>query len=42
MNYDELKELWKKEEDAAFKGWDFSYLKNRWNDENYLGITKIY
>ncbi len=46
MNYDELKELWKKEEDAAFKGWDFSYLKNRWDDEelpwNYKDILKKY
>ncbi|NFE93534.1 class I SAM-dependent methyltransferase [Clostridium botulinum] len=46
MNYDELKELWEKEEDAAFKGWDFSYLKNRWDDEelpwNYKDILKKY
>ena len=33
MNYSELKDLWKSEEKAAFKGWDFSYLKNRWDNE---------
>lgn len=29
MNYSELKELWKKEEQAAFKGWDFSLLRKQ-------------
>lgn len=33
MNKDKLKELWKKEEENSFKGWDFSHLKNRWIDE---------
>lgn len=33
MNYNELKELWKKEEKKTFEGWDFSYLKNRWDNE---------
>ena len=46
MNYSELKELWKKEEQATFKGWDFSYLENRWDDEelpwNYEVILKKY
>lgn len=26
----ELKTLWEKEEQAAFQGWDFSHLDNRW------------
>lgn len=46
MNYDELKELWKKEEKRTFKGWDFSYLKNRWENEelpwDYKDILKRY
>ena len=46
MNYSELKELWKKEEQATFKGWDFSYLENRWDEEelpwNYEEILKKY
>ena len=46
MNYSELKELWKKEEQAAFKGWDFSYLENRWDEQelpwNYEDILKKY
>lgn len=33
MNYEELKEIWEKEEKASFKGWDFSYLKDRLEDE---------
>ena len=42
MNKDKLKELWKKEEENSFKGWDFSHLKNRWIDENYLGTIEKY
>ena len=46
MNYSELKELWKKEEQATFKGWDFSYLENRGDEEelpwNYEEILKKY
>lgn len=46
MDYNELKELWKKEEKISFKGWDFSYLKNRWEDDdlpwNYNDIVKKY
>ena len=46
MNYSKLKEVWKKEEEAIFKGWDFSYLENRWDDEelpwNYEEILKKY
>ena len=29
MNYSYLKELWKKEEENVFGGWDFSHLQNR-------------
>lgn len=46
MNYNNLKELWKKDEEISFKGWDFSYLKNRWEDEDlpwdYTCILKNY
>ena len=46
MNYSKLKELWKKEEEATFHGWDFSYLENRWENEelpwNYKDILKEY
>lgn len=46
MNYYELKELWKKEEKRTFKGWDFSYLENRWENEelpwDYKDILKRY
>ena len=46
MNYNKLKELWIKEENTKFKGWDFSYLKNRWNTEelpwDYECILKKY
>lgn len=46
MNYSELKVLWKKEEEENFKGWDFSYLKNRWSDEglpwDYKNILNQY
>lgn len=33
MDYSKLKELLKKEEQSAFKGWDFSHLDNRWINE---------
>lgn len=33
MNKKELMKLWKHEENQAFKGWDFSYLDNRWDEE---------
>ncbi|MEG2290033.1 MAG: class I SAM-dependent methyltransferase [Clostridium sp.] len=46
MNYDKLKELWKKEEEMSFRGWDFSYLQSRWEDESlpwdYNDILKKY
>lgn len=46
MNCDKLKEIWKKEEEMSFKGWDFSYLNNRWEDEelpwNYDDILRKY
>lgn len=46
MNYEQLKELWKKEESMSFKGWDFSYLDNRWDEEklpwSYEDILKKY
>jgi len=45
MNF-ELKELWKKDEEMSFQGWDFSYLLNRWEGENlpwdYKTIVKEY
>ena len=34
MNYSELKEIWVKEEQLTFKGWDFSHLKDRWESED--------
>lgn len=46
MSYDKLKNLWKKDEEMSFQGWDFSYLENRWEDENlpwdYKYILKKY
>lgn len=33
MNYSKLKESWEKEEKATFKGWDFSHLENRCDNE---------
>lgn len=46
MNYSKLKESWKKEEQATFKGWDFSHLENRWDEEalpwSYKDILKKY
>ena len=29
-------DVWKKEETAAFEGWDFSHLKGRWENEQLL------
>lgn len=46
MEYVKLKEFWKEEEKNAFKGWDFSHLKNRWVGEelpwNYRDILNSY
>lgn len=46
MNFEELKKYWKSEENHAFKGWDFSYLKDRWENEdlpwNYKSIVLSY
>lgn len=46
MKTNELKEILLKEESKVFSGWDFSYLKNRWKDEqipwNYYEIIKEY
>jgi SAM-dependent methyltransferase len=46
MNYDKLKEQWKIDEEKSFKGWDFSYLDNRWEEEklpwDYEEILKGY
>ncbi|MDZ5017152.1 SAM-dependent methyltransferase, partial [Clostridium perfringens] len=46
MNYDKLKEQWKIDEEKSFKGWDFSYLDKRWEEEklpwDYEEILKGY
>lgn len=46
MDYINLKELWKKEEENKFKGWDFSHLENRWTEGKlpweYREILKKY
>lgn len=46
MNYSKLKELWEKEEQATFKGGDFSHLENRCDEEelpwSYEDILKKY
>lgn len=46
MDYSKLKELWKKEEEKAFEGWDFSYLENKWEEEalpwSYKDLIKKY
>ncbi|SHJ76159.1 hypothetical protein SAMN02745248_00866 [Hathewaya proteolytica DSM 3090] len=34
MNLKELKSKWKSEETHAFKGWDFSYITDRWDSED--------
>ena len=33
MNYGNLREQWLADENAVFKGWDFSYLNGRWSNE---------
>lgn len=46
MELDKLKSYLKKEEEQAFKGWDFTYLDGRWNVEklpwDYKGILLSY
>lgn len=46
MNKKELMRLWKHEEEQAFKGWDFSYLDNRWSNDplpwDYKKIVKAF
>ena len=46
MDRDKLKEIWVKEENMSFKGWDFSYIDNRWHEEklpwSYKRILKGY
>lgn len=46
MNYSKLREAWRKEENITFKGWNFSYLENKWVTEklpwNYRDILKKY
>lgn len=46
MNYNELIEAWKKEEQYDFKGWNFSHLKERMKEEplpwKYKKIVKSY
>ena len=37
MNRNELYEIWKKEEEVAhIKGWDFSHIHGRYEEENDL------
>ncbi|PXX81489.1 class I SAM-dependent methyltransferase [Dielma fastidiosa] len=33
MDFTELKKQWLAEEQASFKGWDFSHIRGRWMDE---------
>lgn len=46
MNNDDLKAEWKREEAFAFKGWDFSHIRGRWEGENlpwdYETILRTY
>lgn len=46
MNLEELKATWVKEEAQLFRGWDFSYLKGRWEDEalpwDYAALVQAY
>ena len=46
IKLDKLKSYLKKEEEQAFKGWDFTYLEGRWNVEklpwDYKGILLSY
>ncbi len=42
MNYNKLKTEWIKEENNNFKGWDFSHLDGRWeNEETPWSYTEI-
>lgn len=34
MNKNKLKHQWQKEQEHTFKGWDFSYIDGRWENEN--------
>ena len=36
MNCYKLKELWKKDEEMSFKGWNFAYLNNKGEILNFL------
>ena len=44
MDEKKLIQQWKKDEKAFFEGWDFSYLKGRWEEEKlkagYLGLAQ--
>ena len=44
MDENKLIKQWKKDEKAHFKGWDFSYLKGRWEEEKlnagYFGLAQ--
>lgn len=46
MNCYKLKKLWKKDEEMSFKGWNFAYLNDRWEDEelpwSYENILRKY
>jgi SAM-dependent methyltransferase len=46
MNYNELIEAWKKEEEYVFQGWNFSHLRNRMKVEplpwKYKQVVKSY
>ncbi len=46
MNKNKLKLQWQKEQEHAFKGWDFSYIHGRWENEilpwDYTEIVKKY
>lgn len=46
MNCYKLKDLWKKDEEMSFKGWNFAYLNDRWEDEelpwSYENILRKY
>ena len=33
MDFTELKKQWLAEEQASFKGWNFSHIRGRWMDE---------
>jgi len=46
MDHIELRKSWKEEENRSFQGWDFSSLKDRWEEEplpwDYKDILKKY